>query len=90
MVVAGTPRERLLCWEEWANVFPFCVADLPRALGREEDGVARRNASRAPAPFLAHLPCGPTAGCHGLVGPPKAGPSPPERPLLVLFTYRQD
>lgn len=90
VVVARTPRERLLCWEEWANVFPFCVADLPLALGRQGDGVARRNASMTPAPFLTHLPCGPTAGCHRLVGTPKAGPSQPEHPLLALLAHRQN
>ena len=41
MVVARTPREWLLCWEEWANALPFCVADLPLALGRQEYSLAR-------------------------------------------------
>lgn len=91
MVVAGTPREWLLCWEQRANALPFSVADPPLSLGREEYGLAKWNASRPHhAPFLLRSPCGLTAGCHGLVGTPPAGPSQPERPLLVLLTHRQD
>ncbi len=72
MIVAGTPRERLLCWEEWANALPFSVADLPLALGGQEDGLAGRNTSRTPVPFLVRSPCGPTASRHRLMGTPPA------------------
>ena len=90
MVLAGTPREWLLCWEQRANTLPFSIADLPLALGRQEDGLDGRNASRAPVPFLVRSPCSETSGCHRLMGPPKAGPSPPERSLLTLLTHRQN
>jgi hypothetical protein len=40
MIVAGTPRERLLCWEEWAQALPFSVADLSLALGWQEYSLA--------------------------------------------------
>jgi hypothetical protein len=76
--------------EQRANALPFSVADPPLPLAREEDGLAERGASRPHAPSLLRSPCGLTAGCHSLVGPPKAGPSQPERPLLALHTQRQD
>jgi hypothetical protein len=72
MVVAGTPRERLLCWEQRANALPFSVADPPLPQAGEADSLAERNPSRPHAPFLLRSPCGLTAGCHGLVGTPPA------------------
>ena len=72
MVVAGTPCERLLCWEQRANALPFSVADPPLPLAREEDSLAERNASRPHAPFLVRSPGDLTAGCYSLVGPPPA------------------